>query len=25
MKGDKLMHAHMDLQRANQQAAISQK
>ena len=25
MKGDKLMHAHMDLQRINQQAAISQK
>ncbi len=25
MKGDKLMHAHMDLQRVNQQAAISQK
>lgn len=25
MKGDKLMHAHMDLQRLNQQAAISQK
>jgi hypothetical protein len=25
LKGDKLMHAHLDLQRANQQAAISQK
>jgi hypothetical protein len=25
MKGDKLMHVHMDLQRLNQQAAISQK
>jgi hypothetical protein len=25
LKGDKLMHAHLDLRRANQQAAISQK
>jgi len=25
MKGDKLMHAHLDLQRANKQAEISQK